>query len=199
MKTNYLIVVLIGFMSVSPSNAQEDEVFLAEAFFGGMTKNDSKVYVAKDCGISFFFHNTAYERFCEFGISDTTIVNELYEYYEKYYEKDLNWNPDATVFQSPNYKPLKFVTSDEVVKLNKKGGKYAIYIDKPLYTKNHEYALISVTHYTFHKYSWKYRLSVKPWKHIWKARYEGNATGYNILFKRTNGKWEKVGEYNTSI
>ena len=185
-------------MNMNFSNAQTDEDFLAEAFFYGMTKKDSKVYVSKYCGISFFFHNTAYERFREFGISDTTIVNELHEYYEKYYEKNLNWNSDATVFQSPNYKPLKFVTSEKAAKLDRKG-KHVIHIDKPLYTKNHEYALISVTHYSCHKYSWRYRLSVKPWKNIWKAKYECYATGYNILFKRTNGKWEKVGEYITRV
>jgi len=197
MKTKYLIVVLIGFMNMNTSNAQEDEVFLAEAFFGGMTKKDSKVYVSKYCGMPLFFHD--YEEFYEkFGISDSTVVDELYEYYEKASENQCDWNPDATVFQSPNYKPLKFVTSEKAAKLDKKG-KHVIHISKPLYTKNHEYALIFVTHYSCHKYSWRYRLSVKPWKNIWKAKYEYYATGRNILFKRTNGKWEKVGEYITQV
>ena len=120
MKNKYLIVVLIAFMNMNPSNAQTDEEFLAEAFFYGMTGKDSKVYVSKDCGWPLFFHD--YKEFYEnFGISDSTIVNELYEYYEKALENQCEWNPDATVFQSPNYKPLKFVSSEKAMKLSNKG------------------------------------------------------------------------------
>ena len=138
-------------MTMNFSNAQTNEDFLAEAFFRGMTKKDSKVYVSKYCGMLLFFHD--YEEFYEkFGISDSTVANELYEYYEKASENQCDWNLDATVFQSPNYKSLKFVTSEKAAKLDMKGN-HVIHIFKPLYIKNHEYTLVFVTYYSCHKYS----------------------------------------------
>jgi hypothetical protein len=72
--------------------------------------------------------------------------------------------------------------------------KNVLYIAKPLFTKNREYALVSQTFYSYHKLSWKYRL-----KNGWKTKYEVDIAGYNILFKKENGKWIEVGQYLTLI
>jgi len=64
-------------------------------------------------------------------------------------------------------------------------GKNVNYIKKPLFAKNKEYALVSITYWTFTKYGWRYRLRVKPWKNIFKPKYEGNIASYNLLFKKT--------------
>lgn len=196
-------------MNINFVCAQTDEEFLAEAFFGGMTEKGSKIYVVKDFGITLLmgsiesYHKIFSEKF---GISDTTIVNELKEYYVKSFEhlpewnpeaEVFHWNPKAEIFQSAKYKQLKFIPSTEAISLNIKG-KNVKYIYKPLFTKNREYALVSVTYYTYHKYGWSYRLRVKPWKNIWKAKYECNTAKYNMLFKKNNGKWERIEEYLTT-
>ena len=188
---------MVGFIGMNTMHAQTDEAFLAEVFFGGMTKKDSNVYLVKECRMSAIspliqLIDVDYKIFREaFGISDTTVVNELHEYRNQATQHQ-EWNPNDAAFQSSNYKSLKFVNQVEAHKLDVKN-KNVKYIDKPLYTKNGEYALVSVAGITCHKYGWKYRLTVKPWKNIWKPKYECDVASYNLLYKKENGKWELVG------
>ena len=173
--------------------AQTDEEFLAEAFFDYMNDKSDKVYVDINCSVSsmsLLRVDIDYQIFREkLNILDTTIVDELHDYYNNLSGYCQKWNAQASVFQTLKYKQLKFIESDL-----KGHHKRTRYIAKPLFTKNREYALVSETFFTYHKLSWKYRL-----KNGLKTKYQVDISAYNILFKKEGGKWVIVGKYVTLI
>ena len=172
---------------------QTDEEFLAEAFFSESNAKNSKIYIEVNCyRTAISNHPKGYELLCkDFGICDTLIVQELYTYYKENSTYPMKWNFNDPVFKKQEYKHLKFEENSK--------RKNVKYFSKPLFTNDRRYALIEVTRHTYHKYGWRYRLTVKPWKNIWKSKHYHDSTGHNFLFKREDGKWIFIGEYLTVI
>ena len=56
----FISIICMDAVCAQTDSVQTDEAFLVETFFEGRTRKDTKVYVAKECGISRIcvgFHN----------------------------------------------------------------------------------------------------------------------------------------------
>jgi hypothetical protein len=215
MKTKNCILFLLFFaiMNIHLSYAQMDsafsaEEFIAEVIYGYMTEKSPKVYIEKItylpemCG---FKSNGKYviwgkldnENLCKkFGICDT-LLYEFYDYIDQFESIKVEWNEKAPVFQQSKYKNLIFVDKAPVQMHSRKYFSYTKY-SQPAFTKNREYAVIDVSHYSCHlrksrlKWNWK-----KPWRII-SREYQRDIAEYRRLYQRIDGKWVRIGEFLTT-
>ena len=191
------------------------EEFIAEVFYGYMTEKSPKTYLEKRSylpemsgfklkGEYVTWNKLDDENLCKkSGICDT-LLHEFYDYIEQFrsVKAKVEWNENAPVFQLPKYKNLIFVESFEKLSRRKQQEINKMHFSQPAFTKNREYAVVDKTYYSYHrikrslKWHWNWK---KPWKIMPYRQYQRDLAIYQILYRRIEGKWVKIGEFLKAI
>jgi hypothetical protein len=175
-------------MDLAPAQSTNEfqaEDFLAEVFYGYMTKKSPKVYLEKRTYYPFFVSN--------YKAPNPNNADDVFEAeISEEYWLEQTWNEKAPVFQQPKYKNLIFV--DDISKLPKRKRKKAEkrISTKPIFTKSGQYALIGTEDRIRNKLSWAYRRANVPKKDFWKVKYQLTISFYLDLYQRIDGKWVRI-------
>ncbi len=173
-------------------NAQDANEFLAEEFLvnvycqdtNGFTYKEKKTYISTDntppiiLGASFL-----QKILCEdINLCDSSIANDFFvQCWDWNDTTSFRWKGNAPIFKSP--KGEKIILKENVSqKIRRRNGFYRI--SMPIFTKDQNYALISV-------YSQRdYHLKKKFWQ---KPTFAGDCVGYIIVYRRNGDKWDRIG------
>ncbi len=165
-------------MTVNFSFSQANEKLLTDAYLSNaaITKENTKCYITEAHGITDLssFKNLLYKKFCsEQQLCDSIHIDEMCMYATQLPE-NFKWDADAPIFQSKEYKNVRFIDNEKAIK-HIRNSKHVFCISQPAFSNSSEYALVYREHYT--SLGRKHLLSY---------------SSYVELFKRVNGRWQKL-------
>lgn len=172
------LVLIICIMVANISFSQVNENFLADICLNEVIEKSKEYYITEAHGTTdpYLLKNLLYKKFCvEQQLCDSIHIDEMCEYAAQL-SKEFTWNANAPIFQSKEYKSVRFVDNKNAIKLIRKN-KYVVCISQPAFSSDSEYALAYRSYYT--NYGRKHFLSF---------------SSYVVLFKKVSGKWKKLEE-----